>query len=136
MKKKVASFLFNEELGLVIQVEKNTAKEIKQTLKDSSYGANVIELGNPAKENQLIISTKKEKIKFSYKEMMKNWWKVSHKIQKERDNPKVAEEELLSVLNPKRRKLSQDIKFTTILRFILIQTENCNFKRARHKWAN
>jgi len=109
--KKVASFLFNEELGLVIQVEKNTAKEIKQTLKDSSYGANVIELGNPTKENQLIISTKKEKIKFSYKEMMKNWWKVSHKIQKERDNPKVAEEELRSVLNPKKRKLSQDIKF-------------------------
>ena len=109
--KKVASFLFNEELGLVIQVEKNTAKEIKQTLKDSSYGANVIELGNPTKENQLIISTKKEKIKFSYKEMMKNWWKVSHKIQKERDNPKVAEEELRSVLNPRKRKLSQDIKF-------------------------
>ena len=29
----------------------------------------------------------------------------------ERDNPKVAEEELRSVLNPKKRKLSQDIKF-------------------------
>ena len=43
--------------------------------------------------------------------MMKNWWKVSHKIQKERDNPKVAEEELRSVLNPKNTKISQDIKF-------------------------
>ena len=109
--KKVASFLFNEELGLVIQVEKNTAKEIKQTLKDSSYGASVIELGNPIKENNLIISIETERLEFSYKEMMKNWWKVSHKIQKERDNPKVAEEELRSVLNPKKRKLSQDIKF-------------------------
>jgi len=61
--------------------------------------------------NPLLPKDKKERIKFSYKEMMKNWWKVSHKIQKERDNPKVAEEELRSVLNPKKRKLSQDIKF-------------------------
>ena len=110
-KKKVASFLFNEELGLVIQVENNTAKEIKQTLKDSSYGASVIEMGNPIKENNLIISTETERFEFSYKEMIKNWWKVSHKIQKERDNPKVADDELRSVLNPKKRRLSQDIKF-------------------------
>ena len=88
---KVASFLYNEELGLVIQVEKNTAQKIKKTLKDSSYGASVIELGNPIKENNLIISTETERLEFSYKEMMKNWWKVSHRIQKERDNPKVAE---------------------------------------------
>ncbi len=106
--------LFNEELGAVIQVQAAQADKVLNELKkDLKY---VYIIGKPQKAQRLVFKNGPEVIYQSSRgELEKYWADTSYQIQKLRDNPAGADEELSLIADDKDPGLSpsQPPKFIT-----------------------
>ncbi len=86
--------LFNEELGAVIQVR---AADV--TAVTAAFGKHAYRIGQPAKE-QAIIITDGQEIYRNTRAQLESWWSdTSYQIQKLRDNPTAAEQEFAAIQN-------------------------------------
>jgi phosphoribosylformylglycinamidine synthase len=85
--------LFNEELGVVIQVKASDEKTVSQTFGDNAYV-----LGKPTKDQRIIFSNNGKKVYENSRAQLEQWWaETSYRIQKLRDNPACADEEYASI---------------------------------------
>lgn len=85
--------LFNEELGVVIQVKASDEKVVSQAFGDNAYV-----LGKPTKDQRIIFSNNGKKVYENSRAQLEQWWaETSYRIQKLRDNPACADEEYASI---------------------------------------
>lgn len=93
----VSTFLFNEELGVVIQVKDNDLKEVLKRIEEE-LGSCVMQIGKPL-TNHVIEFFNQDKIFLSETraKLQKIWTETSYRIQSIRDNPQTAQEEFNNI---------------------------------------
>ena len=95
----VSNYLFNEELGAVIQVHDDEADFIIQSLQNS-VGPEVTLIGKPRTDQNIILKNNKNTIfKGVRSHLQQIWSETSFRIQSLRDNPKTASEEYKNILD-------------------------------------
>jgi len=95
----ISNFLFNEELGAVIQVHDDEVDFILQSLQ-KSIGPVISIIGKPRTDQNINLNNNKETIFSGVRaHLQKIWSETSFKIQSLRDNPKTATEEYENILN-------------------------------------
>ena len=96
----ITSFLLNEEIGVVIQIEKNKLKAITEILKSQNILRDHFYLiGEVSDSKQIIIKTAQENLVFHLQDLLKVYSETTIAIQKIRDNSVTAEEELENILD-------------------------------------
>ena len=92
--KKLIDFLFNEELGVVIQVHTKDLDCVYDLLDESGLKDHSHNLGCISANKEINFSYRDKKIlSFPLKALLENWHKVGFEIQSLRDNPVTAEAE-------------------------------------------
>jgi phosphoribosylformylglycinamidine synthase len=92
---------FNEELGAVIQVKKSDVATVLKT-----FGKAAAVIGQATKVQEIHV-TDGSKIYRNSRAQLETWWsETSYQLQKLRDNPVVAEQELAAIQDNKNPGLS------------------------------
>ncbi len=99
------SKLFNEELGVVVQVRKQDVASVRKL-----FGKYTYDIGAPTKSQQINF---KAIYKNSRTELEKFWADTSYRIQTLRDNAKLAKQELELIADDKDPGLTPTIVFKT-----------------------
>jgi len=95
----ISNFLFNEELGAVIQVHDEEVDFILQSLQ-KSIGPVISIIGKPRTDQNINLNNNKNTIFSGVRSYLQQIWsETSYKIQSLRDNPKTATEEYENILN-------------------------------------
>lgn len=87
------NFLFNEEIGVVIQIKKSDITLVV----NSGVCCTILGNINPAEDNLQVINNSKLVINEPREKLQLAWSRVSHAIQKMRDNPQSADAELKTI---------------------------------------
>jgi phosphoribosylformylglycinamidine synthase len=96
----VIAELFNEELGMVMQVRRSDLAVIKYDLVDSGDIQTLTELGSPATDNNIRISHRGECIYSSSRQNLhRAWSETTWQMQRMRDNPECADQEYQRILD-------------------------------------
>ncbi len=100
--------LFNEELGVVIQVKKSDATSVLKI-----FDGKAINIGKPTKKQEIIINYGYELYR-NTRSQLEAWWSdTSYQIQKLRDNPEVAGQEQAAIKNDEDPGLNARVSFKT-----------------------
>ncbi len=85
--------LFNEELGVVIQVPQTDRDEIMKSLKTILH-TGIYDIGSPQVDQSIAIYEGKSKMYQNSRSKLERWWsETSYVLQKMRDNPECADQE-------------------------------------------
>jgi phosphoribosylformylglycinamidine synthase len=91
--------LYNEELGVVLQIPIDDYKAIRKVLQ-KSLGEHIYVIGRPTKDQEIVISDGGEEIYRASRSKLEQWWSdTSHTLQKLRDNPVCADEEYDAIVD-------------------------------------
>jgi phosphoribosylformylglycinamidine synthase len=102
--------LFSEELGAVVQVEKNKLTQVQMVL--DRFGVSASAIGRVGGEPKLIIQSDDDVVlELGRVEMQREWSEMSYRIQALRDNPTTAKEEFDRILDAKDPGLSASLSF-------------------------
>ena len=102
--------LFNEEIGAVVQVEKNKLTQIQMVLDHHHIVATAI--GRVEKKARLIVRSDDDIVlELDRRELQREWSGMSHRIQALRDNPATAKEEFEHRLDDRDPGLNVDLSF-------------------------
>ncbi len=94
LEERIASTLFNEELGAVLQIAKGERNRVMQALRDAGLSAQSHVIGHPNTDGQVrVIVNGKAVLAEKRAELHRAWSEVTHHIQRLRDNPLCADEE-------------------------------------------
>ncbi len=97
--------LFNEELGVVLQVKETDARNIIKLF------GNAVDIGRPTKDQSIVISDGTE-IYRNTRAKLESWWsETSYQLQKLRDNPESADQEFKAIQDNKDPGLSPVVSF-------------------------
>jgi phosphoribosylformylglycinamidine synthase len=106
------AFLFTEEPGAVIQVNENDYAQAMVMLGSAGLEHVVHDLGRPIPGERLRVSCNgKTVLDESLPGLQKLWSETSHAVQRLRDNPECADQELESLVDWKRLGLSPQLTF-------------------------
>ena len=104
--------LFNEELGIVIQVASEYAKEVRDSIAKVGFVEHVHRIGSPNNSKKVKLWLDKKLIfEWDLEELLKEWNLVSYKLQSLRDNPETAKKEYLFDINVKRKGINPKVSF-------------------------
>ena len=102
--------LFSEEIGAVVQVEKNKLTQIQMVLDHHDIAATAI--GRVEAGARLIVRSDDDIVlDLDRREMQREWSGMSHRIQALRDNPATAKEEFERLLDDSDPGLNVDLSF-------------------------
>ena len=104
--------LFNEELGIVIQVPSKHIEEVIHLVSEVGFAKEVFRIASPNKSKLIKLFRGKE-LAFEWKleDLLKEWNFVSYKMQSLRDNPETAKQEYLFDTDEDRKGLNPKISF-------------------------
>jgi len=86
--------LFNEELGVVLQVAEAKVEQVMQRFADAGLGSLLTRVGKPTKDDKVtLMKGGKRLFQGSRSQLQQLWSETSYRIQKLRDNPDCADEE-------------------------------------------
>ena len=104
--------LFNEELGIVIQVPTKHIEEVLNLVSEVGFAKEVFRIASPNKSKLIKLFRGKE-LAFEWKleDLLKEWNFVSYKMQSLRDNPETAKQEYLFDTDEDRKGLSPKISY-------------------------
>jgi phosphoribosylformylglycinamidine synthase len=106
--------LFNEELGVVIQVRKTDEKEVLEII-NKTMGKNAYTIGHPHKKQIVTIKENKKIIYENTRAQLETWWSdTSYQIQKLRDNPLCATQEYSVIEDDNEPGISPVLKYSVI----------------------
>jgi phosphoribosylformylglycinamidine synthase len=98
--------LFNEELGVVLQVKASDAGHVIKLFGDSAA-----DIGKPSETQQIVISDWAEIYRSTRAELERTWSDTSYRLQKLRDNPESADQEFAAIQDDKDPGLSPKVTF-------------------------
>lgn len=102
--------LFSEELGAVVQVEKNKLTQVQMVL--DRHGIEATAIGRVDDSDQLTVRSDDETmLQIERTAMQREWSEMSYRIQALRDNPMTAKEEFDRLLDRKDPGLSAKLTF-------------------------
>ena len=106
------AFLFSEEPGAVIQVYEDDMTQAMDLLATAGLEHTVFDLGCPVPGDRLLLSCNGETVvDESLPELQKLWSETSHAVQRLRDNPECADEELDALVDWQRPGLAAHLTF-------------------------
>ena len=106
------AFLFSEEPGAVIQVDAADCPEVIAAFEASGLGNNVIALGEPVPGERLYLEVEGALVlDESLSELQGLWSETSHAVQRLRDNPACADQELESAADWRRPGMAPRLGF-------------------------
>ena len=106
-------FFFNEELGAVVEINKERTKDFMSIVSSYKLEHLVINLGDTKNTSKPSITIKSDKdIVISLTDIRRYWSKLSYDIQKLRDNPKTAKDEYLGKINLHKKMIKQKDKLS------------------------
>ena len=93
--------LFNEELGAVIQIDKNSENSVRKTFtKNGLHENNIHNIGTINKNNTFnLIFNGKQVLDADINELQQKWAATSYHLQSLRDNPECAKQEYENILD-------------------------------------
>jgi phosphoribosylformylglycinamidine synthase len=104
------SFLFNEELGAVLQVEAANVQRVTEQF--GSRGISAIPIAVPRGDDKIIIAQNGSQLfHASRAQLQQRWTETSFRIQSLRDNPMCAEEEFQRIADSKDPGLTVKLSF-------------------------
>jgi phosphoribosylformylglycinamidine synthase len=106
--------LFNEELGVVVQIRQHDRKRVLQILEQTGLKAITHILGTPTGDDRIAIRSGDEgKIIFGESRItLQTWWsETSHHMQALRDNPQCAAQELQTITDTNNTGLHAQLTF-------------------------
>ena len=87
--------LFNEEIGLVLQVERENLEAVREIFVRHGAARQLTEIGSASRNLQLTVQIDGQSaLDVSVIDLKRQWWETSYQMQKQRDNPDCAEQEL------------------------------------------
>lgn len=90
----IRSILFNEELGMIVQVKEQQNKAFESLAEEANLSPYVHKIARPTEQQVLKVTALDKPILTETREKLEaSWSRVSHYIQRLRDNPECAEEE-------------------------------------------
>jgi phosphoribosylformylglycinamidine synthase len=102
--------LFNEELGIVIQVRAEDVAEAMGLVR-RCFGANAAVIGHPTKDQTVSIRTSQGTYSKHRAELEGLWAETSYKLQRLRDSPQCADDEYLGIYDEKDPGLASIANF-------------------------
>ena len=117
---QVLETLFNEELGIVIQVPTSNIEEVINLVSAAGLKDHIYRIASPNKSKKIKIY-ERQSLAFDWglDDLLKEWNFVSHKMQSLRDNPETADQEYLFDTDKKRKGLDPKISFTIPKKLVL-----------------
>jgi len=104
------AFLFNEELGAVLQVAEHQVEAVLDKLAETGLKASCV--GRIRQDPLLkVLQGNKEIASFARTQLQQRWSQVSYQIQKMRDNPDCADEEFAALADESDPGLSVHLTF-------------------------
>ena len=109
---EILKTLFNEELGIIIQVPSECEREVIDSIVGVGLTKHVHRIGSP-NDSKKIKLWRDQKLanEWSLEELLKEWNLVSYKLQTLRDNPETAKQEYLFDINGKRKGINPTVSF-------------------------
>jgi phosphoribosylformylglycinamidine synthase len=109
---KPESILFAEELGICLVIRQSEREQVQKVIDGGGIAGNAHFIGAPQSERCIEITSRgKVILKESLSSLIASWSKVSHEIQKRRDNPECALDELAQWQDVDRRGLFAKLTF-------------------------
>ncbi len=104
--------LFNEELGGVLQIRSHQYAEVMAVFEQHGLG-DLVHLLGAVSDNAELSFSRDGQVLYSTPvvELKKHWWQTSYQMQRRRDNPKSADEEMAHVSKPDDPGLSPLLTF-------------------------
>lgn len=88
--------LFNEELGAIVQIRQRDRESFVSLMKRHGLGKLIARVGTPISKMKVKIRHDNEKvISWDWSELMQAWSETSHAMQRLRDNPVCADDEMV-----------------------------------------
>jgi phosphoribosylformylglycinamidine synthase len=110
---ELMNFLFNEELGVVIQVCSQDLDFVFETFNKTGLEDHIYNLGTLSDQPLVDINYKGQNIlSSSLKPLLEHWHRVGFEIQSLRDNPATAESEYRNDTDPTKGGLKPNINFS------------------------
>jgi phosphoribosylformylglycinamidine synthase len=101
--------LFNEELGVVVQVKTSDVPLVMELFTNNTY-----QLGEPTRQQILTFRHSGEVVYQNSRAQLEQWWaETSYRIQKLRDNPEAAEQEYRAISDNNDRGLTPVVNIAT-----------------------
>ncbi|WP_163782250.1 phosphoribosylformylglycinamidine synthase [Myxococcus vastator] len=108
----VTAALFNEELGAVVQVRASDVARVREVLAQQGLSREVHELGRPVTALQVRVRHGGDALLAEDTlALRRTWSRVSHELQKLRDNPTCADQEAAARCDPADPGLSPKLTF-------------------------
>jgi phosphoribosylformylglycinamidine synthase len=109
----LAALLFAEEPGAVIQVAQADMREVLAQFASAGLDSNVVDLGRPVAGDRLVVSSGgKVRLDESLPDLQRLWSETSHAVQRIRDNPECADQELEFVADWKNPGMQPRLAFS------------------------
>ena len=122
--KEIMADLFNEELGVVIQVAKKDKKIVMEALDSCSLRQHTYSFGELNREKEInLISGGKKIYQWPLKKLLEEWHKVSYEIQSLRDNPETAKSDYLYDIETERKGIKPSLSFEIPSNFSIKKTK-------------
>ena len=130
-------FLFNEEIGAVIQISRTKEKLFKEIIRKHKFQKFISLIGD-LNNNQKINLFNKSKLIFteSIFSLQKHWSKVSYLMQKNRENVSTAEQEYYKSFNKNEIGLFSKISYPFEKKKLNIKTSNIQIAILREQGIN
>ena len=107
---KTLRYLFNEELGAVIQVAESQLSDVQEILENKEM--HWVEIGDVEPDEQLTLIEDDEVIfRANRIKLQRAWSETSYRVQAQRDNPVTAKEEYDRILDQDDPGMSVDLSF-------------------------
>ena len=109
---EILEALFNEELGMVIQVPSANIEEVISLISEIGFSEDVYRIAFPNKTKKIkLFKDKSLNLEWELEDLLKEWNFVSFKMQSLRDNPETAHREYLFEIDTKRQGLSPKVSY-------------------------
>jgi phosphoribosylformylglycinamidine synthase len=104
--------LFNEELGVVVQIRQHDRKRVLQILEQGGLKAITHILGTPTGDDRIAIRSGDKTVFSESRITLQTWWsETSHHMQALRDNPQCAAQELQTITATNNTGLHAQLTF-------------------------
>jgi phosphoribosylformylglycinamidine synthase len=108
----ISTFLFNEELGAIIQVASDDLGYVSRIIQEKLGDTCLTEIGQPSNDHTItILNDNKVVLSETRTQLQEYWSQTSYKIQSLRDNPKCAQEEFNKIADNNDPGISPIINF-------------------------
>ena len=109
---ELATVLFNEELGAVIQVHQDATPEVLAQFSAAGLGDCVAVIGQPVNSDDVAVSFNGQPVFAGQRRLLQRQWaQTSYQIQRLRDNVQCAEQEFDAILDEENPGLSAKLSF-------------------------